>query len=1406
MANSEAEITQELSDALIWVLGAVPTDVSAVVVVAACLDRLAKGYGLSESGQNDLDPLEEADLPDPAEALLGQLFGGPTGSLTADDLRDGLYGALVQLADDRDARKMLNANKPLTDRGLLYVGQIYWNLESRGTRTRLPIQPGPINSGNGPGAKQIHADIPVPKANQDFATTIWINRCNQSGTYKSAGGSFRKQGARLAVLAAQRLVAASYQPLPDLEGAVLRRASDDESRVTAITWPVEEPTSAPPTLPPPTEAADVVVAPLHEASPGSVGDQPVDLSSQRVLVGSPASVGTDYQRRGFDTELEQLWNDGGERRIWLRGGPGLGKSYTARRVMEQALSDQGPDHEVLLIWVDSADRDSVSAAFAAAIDRLGQLGVIGRAASNAPDAHRAKALLGLLATSAWRWLIVLDNADARALLDAGLVPTGANPNGRVLATTTDRLEPRIASQGRAIRAGLFTADEAEAYLRGPLPQAPTSETLALAATVGHHPLALSIAASTISANAMTVTDWIHEFTATDQMDAAADEPDLGGYPYLIGATWQVALGRASRGLPEGTAERAALVAAVQDPDGHPTWLWDSPAVADWVAGGAPLARRHGTPAVVQRLIDQGILELRGGTWRDGHVALHQLAARAIRESADPATLSDVAGILTEQWLLAITANQDAARPDVLHRNLRPITALPDLPARTETMATALLAFQQPSPATGHDRSWARFLEPYLTVGGATVRIQLADALLDLGNKEAAVGTTDRAQDVYREAADLYRHLVDDSSLTEGERASCLKNLGDIDERLGDPEQAHAHRQQAARLLERLTDPAVDDQTSINTRIRRLTNLITLHDHLDDPEGRVRAEARAIELLTDAPADPSDAADEDSWDLGSTWQALGALMHGAGRLEEAKDCLSRSVATYERSSDRWDVAFAWDEVMLSLALLHARTGEWNAAETRLTRITDPRQYPWSDSLEEYEVDDEGAWRFPTDEQRDALVLLASVQTHLGQRDDVDRHLTRAAEEYEEPASDGEGALSDPPSEDEREWYEDSLKHRADRDQAVVRFLLQRAALRACLSDRWGEARGLFGAALESAQEAAADAPGDTTVEAELGRLMAELAWASKRLGLHEEAENHYRNAASIYQTLTELDPSDARAHERLAGILHDQAKCLYLIGRLDAHAEVMARSVSTYRRAVELAPDDRSMAKNLAEALTMLAWAADREGDQTSAVAHREGAITILSALADQDPHDEPTQILLADALLELAGGLFVGGDLEAAESPFRRALDLLAPLAVTDDETRRKLAGAQLALSLALQGRPQEALAHATDSVASYRLLAERAPDDLEIQMNLALSLAILGARLGDLGQGAQAAEDLTSAVNILQLLFDLDPQERPEELIEVLDGLHELLRDLGRTDEADEALARATALQHRYPEDDEDE
>ena len=200
------------------------------------------------------------------------------------------------------------------------------------------------------------------------------------------------------------------------------------------------------------------------ASPQAREVRQLRSAANRVLVGRPAQVGADYQPRGFDADLERLWADGGDRRVWLRGGPGLGKSYTARRLMHEAVADQTPDRELLLIWVDSADAASATNAFSEAVDQLGRHGLEVRIGSKVPADQKARALLEILLTSTWRWLIVLDDADAVSLFEAGMIPTGANPNGRVLITTKSR-DHRITSNGRSVNATLFSSREVETYLR-----------------------------------------------------------------------------------------------------------------------------------------------------------------------------------------------------------------------------------------------------------------------------------------------------------------------------------------------------------------------------------------------------------------------------------------------------------------------------------------------------------------------------------------------------------------------------------------------------------------------------------------------------------------------------------------------------------------------------------------------------------------------------------------------------------------------------------------------------------------------------------------------------------------------------------------------------------------------------
>ena len=799
----ELKITADVSGALCWVLGAAPTSAEPVVLLGTYLDTLAKGHGMSESSGIDWDPLERAAPPAGALPLLRHYLANEGADLDADCLRDRLYMVLVDLAESRDARRTLNRNLPLTDVELLTAGQVYWNLEGTKDRPRLPIRPGPISQVGTTGLQQIDADIPTPRRTRDFATMKWIDRVNEPGPNKSSGQGFRKQGARLAVLAAQHIIEAHAGPAPGLQGAVLHHGSVEggTARATAITWPDVDP--VPPT---PVVAKDGHVSPTGDSvvdrgSRDEAAWAPAWVADGRLVMGSPRDVGTSYQRRSFDVTVDRIWEEGGDRRVWLRGAPGLGKSFTALRVWHEAVESSREDRERILIWVDSADPASIVDALSRAMDLVPQLHGHAPGDSADPPLQRARSFLTLLAGTTLRWLVVYDGADPDAVIEGGLVPPGGNPHGRFLATTVTPFRgARL--MGRVVVASPFSDEEAVGYVRSlidpatgdlaPLAHAGGADIRRLARAVAHHPLGLSIAAKTIVTWHLGLDDWLAEFYASDTMDTAADEPDAGGYPHLIGAAWRVAVDRAGQGQPEGVVTRAAYVAAILRGGPHPAWLWQRDAVDSWVSGGARLQRRHGTPIAVQRLIDHGIVEFSGPSWTQGQLQAHQLAARAILEDAPPQLVADAAALIVTVLDDEVTSgsNRFVLSATEVHAVVRRLIATELVPVWARARAYRLLAELEMWSDQSHARLAAAEAGLRLaprdlsTAQPEDLRIlaglltEAASAHELLGHKQEKLTLRDRALDSYDRLLDL----VDGSDVEkQGElviaRGGVLAELG-----------------------------------------------------------------------------------------------------------------------------------------------------------------------------------------------------------------------------------------------------------------------------------------------------------------------------------------------------------------------------------------------------------------------------------------------------------------------------------------------------------------------------------------------------------------------------------------------------------------------------------------------------
>ncbi len=1364
MAYVAGEVTKDLSDALHLVLGAVVESPEPVLVLAWYLDSLAKEYGLSESLELDLSPLDRLDLPAPAQTMVNHYLADEDEAVEVDSLRDQLYSVFLALSQDRDARRTLNKRQPMSEMAVMHLAQIYWNLEGNQARPMLPIRTGQrINV----AGRQVVADIKVPGVTKDFATMRWAARVNQKAQVKSAGQGFRTQGARLAVLAARLIVSNGPPFLGDLDEMKLRFSSavDGKPRLEAIHWHGPE--------------SDVELQPTWARRPRQ--------ASSLVLVGRPIHPSAGYQRRRFDDQIDKLWLEGGDRRLWLVGGPGLGKSYSAGRVALGALGSRGDDGESLLVWVDSAGAGSVTRAYAEAADRLSDYGLPIHAGSGDSEAARARALLDVLAASRWRWLVVLDNADSAELFQAGLIPPGNNSNGRVLITTTN-YDHRMGSNGRLVFAGLFTAEEAEGYLRSGvhargrasslLQRATSADTKALAEAVGHQPLALSIAAGTIIANAMSVADWITHFRQASAMDIAADEPDAGGYPHLIGAAWRTALDKAARGLPDGVVERAAMVAALQDPDGHPTWLWDREAVVSWVAGEPADHRPGGMPAAIRRLVDHGLLELRGATWKHGRVAIHRLAARAVRDNAPPVALAELAAILADEWLLQLTEDESLAPRAVLQANIRSIAGLPALPKQTRQILTALLRYGgEATRFVEGSRALVDLMGPYLARGGAFGRLHLADEIVDLGNEELLLDRADESKKRYCQAVRLLHEVAKDRTVSEDLQVRALLRLGRLEESLGHPDLSRTSLARALTLLERLVD-----LTQGGPKLGSyLVDLASLYDQFGSPGKAQAARVRGAEILQHPPALVSGSNKLRQFLQARDWLALGNQLRHLGRADGAQAYLVRAATAFGELDRPSQELLALSE----LGRAQIETAEWALAEQTLSRFLAAQ------------------WWIPPMKRFDERTLLASVQQRLGRPKDA--AATLAAVVGDDPRS-GMGQAGTSGSRQHLSFATDKDAVQGELQAILLsgtQDLLGRIALETSSQGEWADAVGLSESALDIAQQRADASPGNPELQERLAD--AHLLTGSQFVGLGQldRATRHLIQAVGIYDVLLEFAPTNEQASS-LALALWTLGIVQSALGESDASAASFNRAVRIWGHLHDHSPE-LDVRQGFSAALRSLAGVHLSHGRGEDAIDCANRLIRIWQADAEHVPVDFDAQRELAFAN-EMLGLIYLQlGRNDEAEAPLWRSVagwELVGGLVPGSRDEEAELGVSRFLLGVAYGklDNLSEAIDALSQSVSEGLSMVERDPMDTATQESVAWRMAALSNVYEQADCLDEAADSLDRAVKRLQMLVALEPGKHERKLLEGLRSLVDLQRRRGRGAEAEAASAKADELSRRFP------
>ncbi|MFE7128434.1 tetratricopeptide repeat protein [Streptomyces sp. NPDC057617] len=346
----------------------------------------------------------------------------------------------------------------------------------------------------------------------------------------------------------------------------------------------------------------------------------------------------------------------------LSGGGGVGKSQLAADYARQALAD-GTE---LIVWVNAAETEQITALYAQAAHRVQAVGAQGQ------DAEAdAQALAEWLATTSRSWLVVLDDITDPTAVGPWWPPSSTSGRGRVLATTRRR-DAVLSGGGREmVDIDTYTLPEATTYLRDRLaPHLLDEQAGPLARELGLLPLALAHAAAYMINEDVTCADYLRLFTdSTARLERLLPpEADTEGYGRQVAAALLLTLEAAQACEPVGLAVPAIRLAACLDPAGHPRALWTSDAVTSYLAAcgdcqgaGRTSVSARDSRAVLRLLHRYGLLTDDSGS-DPRTVRLHALTARAARETtpeADvPATVKATADAMVEVWPKADHTDRD----------------------------------------------------------------------------------------------------------------------------------------------------------------------------------------------------------------------------------------------------------------------------------------------------------------------------------------------------------------------------------------------------------------------------------------------------------------------------------------------------------------------------------------------------------------------------------------------------------------------------------------------------------------------------------------------------------------------------------------------------------------------------
>jgi len=301
--------------------------------------------------------------------------------------------------------------------------------------------------------------------------------------------------------------------------------------------------------------------------------------------------------------------------VVLTGTWGVGKTQLAAAYARARLADNWR----LIAWINARDSENLLAGLAAVAEAAGL--PVGGFRPGTADAGQA--IRHLLESDGSHRLLVLDDAADPGLLRPFLPAAG---EARVLIIASGE---STADLGTPVSVGVFSADEALALLEGRTGLADDAGAAAVAAELGHLPLALDQAAAVMAGEHLGYAAYLAKLRALPdkahvaQWEDGEEQPSLPGVPEAV----LLSLEAASAADPLGVCTGVMELIAMLSPAVVRRELLRATGQAGILLGGG---RRVAAPMVDQaldRLKERSLL----GLSLDGQaVSMHCLVARMVR--------------------------------------------------------------------------------------------------------------------------------------------------------------------------------------------------------------------------------------------------------------------------------------------------------------------------------------------------------------------------------------------------------------------------------------------------------------------------------------------------------------------------------------------------------------------------------------------------------------------------------------------------------------------------------------------------------------------------------------------------------------------------------------------------------